>query len=143
MKWRFHSAPSFFGILIPEDAVGHPAGGYHVGRAVVVHVYGPLAAVGDKLVDDAHVTVLVALPLAAVGAGILIPVGSAQDVWAAVAVHVESGNAFGVVGAQPVDGEDGLRNAAGSGAAGLDAVGAADELSYGGNSKSKKGECCG
>ena len=63
---------------------------------------------------DADLAVLVALPLAAVGAGILIPVGAAEDVEVAVAVHVEGGDAFGVVGAELMDEEGGLGNAEGA-----------------------------
>ena len=81
----------------------------------MVHVDGPLAAIGNILADDSGFAVLVLLPLAAVGAGIFVPIGAAQDVWIAVAVHVERGDAFSVVGAQTVHEECDLRDAAGAG----------------------------
>src|SRR5579863_2741638 len=105
------------GVLPPEDAVGHPADGHHVGQSVVVHVDGPLAAVGGELAERLLLAILVARPLAAGRAGILIPVGAAQQVRAAVAVHVEHGNAFGVVGAEAMHREGGLLHAARRGAA--------------------------
>ena len=104
------------GVLVPPEAVGHPSGGHHVGRAVVVHVHRPLAAVGDELVHGSRGPVLVALPLSTVGAGILIPIGAAEDVGQSIAVHVQRGNALGVVGAETMDKEGDLGNAARTGA---------------------------
>jgi len=50
----------------------------------VVDVDGPLAAVGDEFTADSGLTVLAALPLTALGAWILVPVGSAEQVGTAV-----------------------------------------------------------
>jgi hypothetical protein len=58
------------------------------GQAVVVDVDSPLAAVGDELAVDADGAELVPLPFAALGTGVLIPVGSAEDIEEAVAVHI-------------------------------------------------------
>ena len=106
----------FAGVLVPPEAVADPSGGDYVGVAVVVDVDGPLAAVGDELVVDAYGAVLVLLPIAALCAGVLVPVGSAEDVGEAIVVHVEGGDAFGVVGAETVSDEGGLHDALGTGA---------------------------
>ena len=37
----------FFRILIPPHAIGHPADGNKIRRAVVIDVHGPLTAIGD------------------------------------------------------------------------------------------------
>ncbi len=94
------------GVAVPPDAVGDPAGGDEVGQAVVVDVDDPLAAVGDELVVNADGAELVLLPGAAVGAGIFVPVGAAEEVGKTVVVHVEDGDAFSVVGAETM-GEEG------------------------------------
>ncbi len=86
-----------FGILVPEHAIEHPAGRHHVGRAIVVHIHRPLAAVGDKLTQCARLPVLVAFPLATLRAGILIPICTAENIGAAIAVHVEGGDTFRMV----------------------------------------------
>ena len=51
-------------------------------------------------------------------AGVFVPVGSAEEVGEAVAVHVEGGDAFGVVGAETMDEEGGVGCAVGAGAGG-------------------------
>jgi|ERR1700722_2191601 hypothetical protein len=56
-------------------------------------------------------TVLMLLPFAALRARILVPVGSAEDVRAAVAIHVERCDAFGVIRTEPMNEESGLRDA--------------------------------
>src|SRR5579862_6770252 len=50
------------------------------------------------------------LPLAAVWAGVFVPIRPAENVGIAVAVHVHRGDALGVIGAETVRGEDGLRH---------------------------------
>ena len=110
------------GVFPPEDAVGHPASSDYVRISIVVDVDGPLAAVGDEFTADSGLTVLAALPLTALGAWILVPVGSAEQVGTAVPVHVERCDALGVISAEPMDEERSLGNAAGTGAGGGDAV---------------------
>ena len=108
-------------ILVPPQAIHHPAGGDDVRRAIVIDVEGPLAAIGDELAEDADGAVLMALPLAALRPGILIPVGAAHQIGTAVAVHIDGGDAFGMIGAQAMHAKGHLRNAvravAGSGLA--------------------------
>ena len=87
----------FTRVLVPPDAVGYPAGGDEVGKAVMVDIDGPLAAVGDELAVDADGTELVLLPIAALGSGVFVPIGSAEDIGEAVAVHVEGSDSFCVV----------------------------------------------
>ena len=106
----------FAGVLVPPEAVGDPAGGDDVRVAVVVDVDGPLAAVGDELVVDADGAVLMLFPVAALCAGVLVPIGSAEDVGEAVVVHVEGGNPFGMIVAQAMGDEGGLHDAFGIGA---------------------------
>ncbi len=106
----------FAGVFVPPEAVGDPSGGDDVGVAVVVDVDGPFAAVGDEFGVGAYGAVLVALPVAAVGAGVFVPVGSAEEVEEAVVVHVEGGDGFGVVGAEAVDEEGWVGCAVGAGA---------------------------
>ena len=67
------------GVAIPPEAVGDPAGGDEIGQAVVVDVDDPLAAVVDEFVVDADGAELMLLPLSALGAGVLVPVGSAEN----------------------------------------------------------------
>jgi hypothetical protein len=87
-------------VAIPPEAVGDPAGGDEIGQAVVVDVDDPLAAVVDEFVVDPDGAELMLLPLSTLGAGVLVPVGSAEKIGEAVVVHVEERDAFGVVGAQ-------------------------------------------
>jgi hypothetical protein len=54
------------------------------------------------------------LPVSTLRAGVLVPVGSAENVGEAVAVHVEGGDAFGVVVAEAVDEEGGIGCAVGA-----------------------------
>src|ERR1035438_2077841 len=103
-------------VLPPEHAVGHPARSHHIGPAVVIHVDRPLAAVGDEFATDARLAILVALPFSAVWAGILIPIRTAEKIGPPIAVHVERGDAFCMIGAETMDEEGSLRNAAGTGA---------------------------
>src|ERR1700680_4977111 len=98
------------GILIPPESVHHPASRHHIGSAIVVHINGPLPTIGDKLAQDANSAVLVLLPLATRGAWILIPVGSAEQVRPAIAVHVQCGDLLGMVCTQTVGKEGGLRS---------------------------------
>ena len=56
-------------ILVPPQPVQHPARRHDIRGAVVIHVEGPFAAVGDELTQNAHRAVLMALPLAARGPG--------------------------------------------------------------------------
>src|SRR5262249_55528390 len=101
-----------FGILVPPDAVGLPGRRDHVRCAIVVHVDRPLAAVGNKLAHCARLAILMTLPLAAVGAGVLIPVGSTDDVGKSITVHIERGDALSVIRAKAVRKKRDLRNAA-------------------------------
>ena len=80
----------------------------------MVDVDDPLAAVGDEFTVHADGAELVALPLAAVGAGVLVPVGSADEVGVAVAVHVHGGDALGVVVAEAMGEKGYLGKAAGA-----------------------------
>src|SRR5208337_935118 len=91
------------GILIPPQTVRHPACGHHIGLAIVVHIECPLAAIGDEFAHYANSPKLMPLPFAAQRSGILVPVGSAENVGPSVAVHVHRSDTFGVVGTQPVD----------------------------------------
>ena len=88
------------GVAIPPEAVGDPAGSDKIGQAIVVDVNDPLAAVGDELIVDADGAELVPLPLAAVRAGIFIPVSAAEQIGEAVAIHVQQRDAFGMVVAE-------------------------------------------
>ena len=94
-----HSArrSGFTRVLVPPDAVGYPASSDDVGKAVVVDVDGPLTAVGDELAMGADSAELVLFPIAALGSGVLVPIGSAEDIGEAVAVHVEGSDSFCVV----------------------------------------------
>src|SRR4051812_45191069 len=67
-------------IFEPPDSVHHPTGGDHVRRAVMVHIDGPLTAVRDELAKNPHLPELMASPLSTVRAGILVPIGAAQQV---------------------------------------------------------------
>ena len=103
----------FFRVLVPKQPIRHPACRHHVRRAIVIHVHYPLAAVGHKFSDDIDGAVLVALPLAALRPRILVPIRPAQDIRPPVAVHVQGGDALGVIGAQSMDGISGFRHIAG------------------------------
>lgn len=87
-------------ILIPPETIRDPSRCNDVGRAVVVDVYRPFTAVGDKFSSGTHCAPLVSLPIASVGAGILIPIRTADKVEISIAVHIQSGDALGVVVAQ-------------------------------------------
>jgi hypothetical protein len=63
---------------------------------------------------DADGAELVLLPRAAVGAGVLVPIGSAEQIGEAIAVHVEQGDALGVVVAEAVGEKGNARLSAGS-----------------------------
>ncbi len=132
------------GVAIPPEAVRDPAGGDEIGMAIVIDVDDPFAAVVDELVMDADGAELMLLPLAAVGTGILVPVGSAEDVEEAVAVHVEKGDAFGVIGAETVGEEGDSRFAVGTVAGMLHAefggVGWILGLGYSGESEEQNGD---
>jgi hypothetical protein len=88
------------GVVIHPDAIGYPAGSDEVGQAVVVNVDDPLAAVRDEFAVGADGAELVLFPYAAIGAGVLVPVGSAEQIGVAVAIHVEQRDALGVVVAE-------------------------------------------
>jgi hypothetical protein len=66
----------------------------------VVDVDDPLPTIVDELIVGADGTELMLLPLSTLGGGIFIPVGAAQQVKKAIAVHVEERDAFSVVGAE-------------------------------------------
>ena len=68
------------GVAIPPEAVGDPSGGDEIGQAIVVDVDDPLPAVADELVMDADSAELMLLPLSAVCARVLVPVGTAENV---------------------------------------------------------------
>ena len=55
---------------------------------------------------------LVLLPFAAIGARVFVPVGTAEQVGEAVAVHVDHGDAFGVVAAEAMREKGHARSAA-------------------------------
>jgi hypothetical protein len=85
------------GVAIPPETVGDPASGHEIGQAIVVDVDDPLAAVGDELIVNTDGTELMPLPLTAVGSGIFIPVGAAEQVSEAVTIHVQQRDALGVI----------------------------------------------
>src|SRR6202034_2954943 len=85
-------------IFIPPQTVEHPSRRDDVGSSVVVDVEVPLTAIGDELAEDADGAELMTFPLASRGPGILIPVGTADEVGTTVAVHVDGGDAFGMIG---------------------------------------------
>ncbi len=91
------------GIAVPPEAVRDPAGGDEVGQAIVVDVDNPLPAVADELIVDADGAELMLLPFSAVCAGVLVPIGTAENIDEAIVVHVEEGDALGVVGSETVD----------------------------------------
>src|SRR5579871_1430042 len=103
----------FFRVLVPPESIDHPSRSDNIRRAVMIHVKGPLAAVGDELPEHPYRSVLMALPLAARRTRILVPVGTTQDVRAAVAIHVECGDAFCMIGAEAVNEKSELGNATG------------------------------
>jgi len=63
----------------------------------VIYIHRPLAAIGHKFTDDLDRAVLMTLPFAALRSRILIPLGSADQVGPALSIHVDGGDAFGVV----------------------------------------------
>jgi hypothetical protein len=58
---------------------------------------------------DADGAELMLLPFAALGAGVFIPVSAAQQVREAVPVHVEQGNALGMIASEAMDEEGNAR----------------------------------
>ena len=112
MKCFFHIRAGLLRILVPPDAVGLPARGHHVGRSIVIHIDGPLAAIGDKLAECAGLAILMPLPFAAVGAGILVPVRAAENVGIAISIHIQRGHAFRVIRSQAMREKRNLRQTA-------------------------------
>ena len=102
------------GIFIPPQTVGHPTHGDDVRCPIVIDVDGPLATIGNELTHQLDGAVLMALPFASLRARVLIPVGTAENVGQAVAVHIERGDALGVIVAELMDEISSLRNVAGS-----------------------------
>src|ERR1700685_633612 len=98
-------------ILIPPSPVHHPSRGDNVGRAVVVHIEGPFSTVGNKLIEKAHGSILMAPPLAAGRSRILIPVSAAQNIGTPITIHVERSDALGMIRSQAMDKECRLRHA--------------------------------
>ena len=93
---------------------------------------------------DADGAELVLLPIAALGSGVFVPVGSAEDIREAIAVHVEGSDAFSVVVAEAMDEEGGIGNAIGAGTwCGLAELGGMGRvLCVGGDDRERdKGEC--
>jgi hypothetical protein len=66
----------------------------------VIYIHDPFATVGDKFVMDADAAELVARPLSTACARVLVPVGTAEQIQEAVAVHIEHRDTLGVVGSQ-------------------------------------------
>src|SRR5205807_257576 len=105
--------PRCLRILIPPESVQHPPCRDHIRGAIMVHVECPLSTVGDELPENAYGSVLMAFPLAARRPRVFIPIGSAQEVGPTVAIHVERGDAFGMIRTQTVSEESHLRNVPG------------------------------
>ena len=55
------------------------------------------SAVGDELVVNSDSAELMLFPLATTGTGVLIPVCTAEQVQETIVIHVEHGDAFGVI----------------------------------------------
>src|SRR5882757_7091544 len=102
------------GVAIPPEAVRDPAGGDEIGQTVVIDVDDPFSAVGDELVVYADGAKLMLLPLATICAGILVPVSAAEQIQKTVAIHVEHGDTFGMVGAETMGKKGNARLAAGA-----------------------------
>jgi hypothetical protein len=61
-------------------------------------------------------------PFAAVRSRIFIPVSTAYQVWSSIAVHINGGDALGMIATQAMNEERSLGNSAGAGAAGFEFV---------------------
>ena len=83
----------------------------------MIDIDGPLAAIRDELFDDFDGAVLMHLPRAALGTGVFVPEGAAQDIGPAVAIDVDGGDPFSVIGAELMDEVRILGNAEGAVAA--------------------------
>src|SRR5208337_2781577 len=101
-------------IFIPPEAVALPADGNEVHGTIVIHIDGPFAAIGNEFAGDFHSAVLVTFPLATLWAGIFVPICAADDIEFAVAIHVDEGDTFGVIGAQTVRGKVDFGNVVGA-----------------------------
>src|SRR5882757_3167613 len=88
------------GVAVPPEAVRDPASGDEIGQAIMVDVDDPLAAVGDEFIVNTDGAELMPLPFTAVRSGVFIPVGAAEQVGEAVAIHVQQGDALGVIVAE-------------------------------------------
>src|SRR5947209_10734761 len=95
-------------ILVPIETIGHPPDRHYIRCTVMVHIDCPLATVRDKLAYDFYGPVLAHLPLSTLRTRILVPECTAQDVRKSSSVHVESSDASGMIGPEPVDEESGL-----------------------------------
>src|SRR5215472_18235269 len=98
------------GILEPPQPVGHPTNRDDVRRSVVIDIHRPLAAIRYEFAHDINHSVLMALPLAALRTGILIPVRAAHEVRPAVSIHVDGRDPFGMIGAQSMHEERRVRH---------------------------------
>ena len=63
----------------------------------MVDIDHPLTAVGDKLFVSPDRAELMLLPFAALRAWVFVPVGAAQQIGEAVAIHIDHGDAFGMI----------------------------------------------
>src|SRR5450631_3980114 len=111
---RLPSGPGILRVLEPPNSISHPAGGHHVGCAIVVHIDRPLPAVRNKLAENTHLSILMPNPLSAIRAWIFVPIASTQEIWPPVAIHINGGDSLSVVRTQTMDSKSDLRNSVGA-----------------------------
>src|SRR6478672_4632885 len=114
----FPHAAGLLRILVPPDGIQLPSCRHNIWRSIVIYVDGPLAAVSDKLADCASLAILVALPIASVGPGILVPVRAAQNIEVAISIHIQRRHAFRMIRSQPMREKCNLWQRAGTSARG-------------------------
>ena len=78
----------------------------------MIHIDGPLAAIGYEFTDDFYGAVLVPLPFAALRTRIFVPVSAAKNVGPPISVHIRGSNSFRMVVTELMNQICGLRHIA-------------------------------